>query len=248
MTVTAIVQARMASERLPGKVLYPAPDGRPLIATLLHRLSKCRRLDDYYLAVPLEDRVLQAWSEQFSPKHSYCVGSEDDVLERFGYATQDLHPQDYIVRLTGDCPLVCPAELDRLVWAATAKGLPYLRTGDTYPEGLDAEVFTREALFGALMEAETPFDREHVTPWIRRTYGDETLELPEHLGHIRLTVDLPEDYAVVYQVLADLGPDCTLEDIVTYAREHPEVFAANSGIERNAWMKDGDSGRKEVAA
>jgi spore coat polysaccharide biosynthesis protein SpsF (cytidylyltransferase family) len=247
MTVTAVVQARLASERLPGKVLYPAPDGRPLIAILLHRLSACRRVDDYYLAVPHEDRVLQVWSEQLTPHHACAMGSETDVLSRYAAAIAGTSTR-YVVRVTGDCPLVCPAELDRLVWTAQAKGYVYLRTGDTYPEGLDAEVFTRAALEEADTHATSDFDREHVTPWIRRTYGDATLELPEHLGHIRVTIDTSEDYAVVYQVLSDLGPDCTLEDIVTYAREHPDVMALNAATPRNEWMKDGDSGRNEVAA
>jgi spore coat polysaccharide biosynthesis protein SpsF (cytidylyltransferase family) len=237
------VQARLASSRLPGKVLYPAPDGRPLLAVLLERVARAERVDEVRLAIPdtpLDRSLMGMWA--FSGLHvgRWC-GSEDDVLERFVRATDDLLVDDLIVRLTGDNPLVDPQTIDRLVWIRqAAPGFEYAQTGDTYPEGLDVEVFSRGLLLKAHTQATLPSDREHVTPWMRRTLpalAQLQMQLPEPMGHLRVTVDDATDYAVVCDVLERIGPTGTFDALLALARKQPQVFAPNAGTERNAWKR-----------
>jgi len=237
MTVLAIIQARLGSSRLPGKVLLPAPDDRPLLSVLLERVQRARTVSQIVLAVPdtpLDRGLLGTWADTLD-----CwvhAGSETDVLDRFYEASRHLPPDALVVRLTGDNPLVCPEVLDQCVRVAHRGRHRYVRTGDSYPEGLDVEVFTRAALVDAWERRSTRAEREHVTWGLR--YPEDTayvVEWPEYLGHIRVTVDTEADYGVVWRVLEALGTRVTLDALAQYHRTFPEVFAPTRQAPRNPW-------------
>jgi spore coat polysaccharide biosynthesis protein SpsF (cytidylyltransferase family) len=211
MRTVAVVQARMGSTRLPGKSLAPVA-GRPLLALLLERLARAA-LDDVVVAtstLPGDDVVAAAAA---AAGVRAVRGSERDVLDRFHAAARALDA-DVVVRVTADCPLLDPALVDRLVALRTAEGLDYaaLPTGDPstwpgllrWPDGLDAEAMTRATLQAAWEEAIEPYDREHVTLFIKARPGRFAagwLEPDEDLGHERWTVDHPADLAFVRRVV-----------------------------------------------
>jgi spore coat polysaccharide biosynthesis protein SpsF len=209
VSVLAFVQARMGSTRLPGKVLEPLA-GWPALLRIIERLERVPGLDGSVVVTSSEPRddVLEMLCEDTGVP---CIrGSEADVLDRFHVAAQALEPS-LIVRITADCPLVDPEVVSALlalyqsapkvVYASVATGAVAARPGfRRFPDGLDAEVISAAALDEAWREAESAFDREHVTPFIWRhpeRYPSATLQCGLDLGDERWTVDHPSDLVVV---------------------------------------------------
>lgn len=165
--VVAIVQARLGSTRFPHKVLKETV-GKPLIGHLIERLKRATHVGSVVVAIPtspinddLAELVRQYDALVFR-------GSELDVLDRYVGAAREYEADAYL-RVTGDCPLVCPDLVDRVVDEFFAKELDYACTGLTFPDGLDVEVFSRDVLLDANLQARENFDREHVTPFMKRT-------------------------------------------------------------------------------
>jgi spore coat polysaccharide biosynthesis protein SpsF len=222
----AILQARMTSTRLPGKVMAPVL-GEPMIGRQLERLGRAARLDRIVIATSAEasDDPLAAYCEGLG--HPVFRGSLDDVLGRFKGAL-DLFPEARtVVRLTADCPLADPAVIDATVGRHEEAGADYTSNTPavrTFPHGLDTEVMRRAVLETAWREASDPYEREHVTPFIYRRperFRIASLSRTPSLAHLRWTVDLPEDLEFVRDVYARLypaDPAFTSEDIV--ALEH----------------------------
>ena len=237
MTTSVIIQARLNSSRLPQKVLLPAPDGTPLLAVQIERVKRTQLVDQIILATTTnpEDDALEALADECEVA---CFrGSENDVLERYARCAAQ-HKIDTIVRLTGDCVFVDWTVIDHLVAKVQSTFWDYAKTHESYPEGLDVEVFTRTALKLAQQGARTAFDREHVTPWVRReTSAIYEMKHNPHLGHIRLSLDYECDYVVIFDVLERLGPFATLADIEDLYQKHPELWAPNLNVPRNEWLK-----------
>jgi spore coat polysaccharide biosynthesis protein SpsF len=222
----AIVQARMTSSRLPGKVMAPVL-GQPMIGRQLERLGRSARIGRIVVATSTEpsDDPLAAYVEGLG--HLVYRGSLADVLDRFGGAMALVPEADTVVRLTADCPLadwtVIDATIDcrRDAGADYASNTPAVRT---YPHGLDVEVMSRDALGRACREAVDPYEREHVTPFIYRRPDEfrlAYLSQPVSLAHLRWTVDLPEDLAFVrevYERLYSRNPAFTTDDVVALER------------------------------
>jgi spore coat polysaccharide biosynthesis protein SpsF len=207
--VIAIVQARMGSTRLPGKVLAPAL-GRPLLAIMLDRLSGFAEIDGVVVATTVLERDDQIADAAHDLGVEVFRGSEDDVLSRFAGAAEQAGAAT-IIRLTADCPLIVP-EAITAVTAGLANGDADLVTnappsGRTWPDGFDAEAFSREALDRLDAVATAPEDREHVTHGfhVRPEFTVRTVDLPEDLGSLRLTVDTAEDLELVRRILGLLG-------------------------------------------
>lgn len=232
--VVAVVQARLGSVRMPNKVLAPVL-GRPLLAHLLSRLGRARLVDDIVLAVPASSAndELARFADELGLR---CWrGSEDDVLDRFHGAAADARAT-VVVRITGDCPLVDPVLVDRLVAKLVDEHLEYVRTGESFPDGFDVEVCTFTALHQAWQAATDRYDREHVMPYIRRTAGElaAVVEHDEDLSAERVTLDKPEDLVVIASVFEWFGDDdFTFDDVATLMHTHPELFEANRAIGRN---------------
>jgi glutamate-1-semialdehyde 2,1-aminomutase len=237
MNVVAVVQARMGSTRFPNKVMQPI-QGRPMIELLISRLQKSRQVHKIVLATS-DDPKNQALVEWVAKLGIQCVaGSEDDVLARY-LAAARASEADVIVRITGDCPLVDPVIVDDLVSAFTNDSIDYISNTNppTFPDGLDVEVFSVKALEVAGREATDKYDREHVTPYLRKQglFRTRNVRHTEDLSNLRWTVDEIEDFKVVVNVFNKFHPaiDFGWRDVLKYQRQNPEEFSSNSGIRRN---------------
>ena len=203
MTVTCVIQARMGSSRLPGKVLAEV-GGMPMLEFMIRRL---RILEGVQLLVATSDASDDDAVENAARHAGVEVvrGPEDDVLARFALA-MDASPSDVVVRLTGDCPLSDPALVTAAVDLLERSGASYSSNTliRTYPDGLDVEVIRADALRAAAAEATDPVEREHVTPFVYRRPGRFPLvglRGDEPLGAERWTVDTAEDLEFVREVV-----------------------------------------------
>ena len=233
----AIVQARMGSTRLPGKVLKEI-DGRPLIELLLHRLARSKKIDKIVVATSVgpENEILA----EVVRKCGFDVfrGSENDVLDRYFEAAK-AHPAQVVVRVTGDCPIIDPHLVDEVISLFQNGDLDYASNNNppTFPDGLDTEVFSFAALATAHQQATSLHEREHVTPFLRTNsqFRRANYSHVSDLSGERWTVDDPEDFEVIENVVTHFAPDPDFGwlDVVELTASHPEYFESNRGIERN---------------
>lgn len=263
MKTVAIIQARVRSERLPGKVLYEL-GGRPLIAFMVERVRRVKNIDEIVVATgndPANHALLGVVRELGVMTFQ---GSEQDVLARFADAA-DAVDADTIVRLTGDCPFSDPEVIESLLELQERENLDYCCNvlPPTWPDGLDASVFTRAVLKQANTEANLPSEREHVVPWMWKNCslqgGDRfkavNLACPDDLSSERWTIDDPTDYLMLQSLCAAFGPDRLIHagwrEILEIMRDRPQIGAINAGIERDAGLarsrvQDGHGARKEM--
>jgi spore coat polysaccharide biosynthesis protein SpsF len=241
--ILAILQARMGSTRLPGKVLKPIL-GEPMLLRQIERLNRCRSFDRLIVATSTEavDDPLVAVCRARGV--SVARGSVNDVLGRFITTIGDQRPYA-VARLTGDCPLADPDVIDAVVQFFLNGGYDYAGNVDspTYPDGLDVEVMKTACLERAHREAVLPSEREHVTPYLRNhpeLFKVGAYRSPVDLSALRWTVDEPADFDFVRQVYDRLypqKPDFRLADILALVNDCPELSAINASIERNEGMK-----------
>jgi spore coat polysaccharide biosynthesis protein SpsF len=206
MRTGAIIQARMSSERTPGKVTAPLPfgSGIPSVAQVIRRVKAAGGIDIIILATSEDpgDRVLLEIAE--TEEVVGFAGDLHDVLDRYHQAAAE-HHLDQIVRITGDCPCLDPGIIERVIDHHLGRGADFtsIGIGRTFPVGMDTAVIRREALAAAWSRARRPEDREHVTSYLYRTALEEfTIEAPEAEGRhrrpdLRVTFDTPRDYAVL---------------------------------------------------
>ncbi len=227
----AILQARMSSTRLPGKVLADLA-GAPMILRQIERLKRSTRLE----------RIVVATSDQASDDPlAVCLiaagvpvhrGPLDDVLARYIGAIEAFGPVRTVVRLTADCPLADPTLIDETLALHQRSGADY--TSNTparrsYPKGLDVEVFESVALKIAADETRDPYDHEHVTPFLYRhpnRFKIEGLEQGPDEGNVRWTVDRPDDLEfvrAVYDGLYAAKPAFTSDDVRAFVRGRPDL-------------------------
>ena len=237
MKVVALVQARMGSTRLPNKVMKRIV-GIPMIELLLARLKLSTEIDQIVVATSLDNRN-QTLSEHIRELGYACEhGSENDVLERFVLAAR-AHQADIVVRITGDCPLVDPDLVDEAIRRFKVSNVDYFSNIDppTYPDGLDIEVFSFEALERAGQEATKLFDREHVTPYLRQSgyFRTAAMQCGEDFSGLRWTVDEPVDLAVVEAVFKHFSPriDFAWTEVLSLNQQQPNIFNVNQHIVRN---------------
>jgi glutamate-1-semialdehyde 2,1-aminomutase len=237
MKVVAIVQARMGSTRLPNKVMKPLM-GVPMIELLLERLSKSKQIDQIVLATSSDPKNAPLVEHVERLGYTCIRGSETDVLDRFLAAARQVQA-DVVVRITGDCPLIDAALVDKTIERFNTGNVDYLSNTSpaTYPDGLDTEVFSMQALERAGRETQDPFDHEHVTPYLRRPglFKTKSLTHAEDLSGLRWTVDEPADFEVVSKVFQHFAPNIHFSwtDVLALQRQNPNIFAANHNIIRN---------------
>jgi len=235
--ILAILQARMSSTRLPGKVLADLA-GAPMIARQIERLRRCRRLDRIVTATsdqPDDDVLAEVMTALGVAVHR---GPLDDVLARFAGALA-AWPADHVVRLTADCPLADPEVIDAVVALHLERGTDYAANTPahrTYPKGLDVEVMRASCLRRAAAEAVDSYEREHVTPYLYRhpeRFAQTFLSQDADEGEVRWTVDRPDDLAfvrAVYDGLYPQKPDFTSADVRAFLTGRPDL--ARLGGER----------------
>jgi glutamate-1-semialdehyde 2,1-aminomutase len=243
LKTVAIVQARMGSARFPNKVMQPIC-ATPMIGLLLGRLAKARRIDQIVLATSEDPRNEQLAHYVRELGYEVYRGSEEDVLDRY-YVAAKRYGADVVVRITGDCPLIDPEVVDAVIEKFSSSGVDYASNSapPTYPDGLDTEVFSAQALEAAWSGANSSYEREHVTPFMSESSqfargshvnaSDESAE--------RWTVDEPEDFEVVRKVFEHFHPrvDFGWLEVLALARARPEWFAANRHLVRNEGARQG---------
>lgn len=237
MRTVAIVQARMASTRLPGKVMMDIA-GRPMLAHVVGRAQRAERLDEVVVATTErpEDNAICAWGDRAGVR--VFRGSEQDVLDRY-HATARATNAELIVRVTADCPLLDPGVIDAVVAAYRPGDHDYVSNVEppTYPDGLDTEVFPFAVLDRAWREATLGSEREHVTPYVRkrpREFRQHNVVSPRDLSDLRWTVDEPRDLAFVRGIFARL-PEGRLDHaaVLDLLAREPDLALINAGIQRN---------------
>ena len=236
MKIVAIIQARMASSRLPGKVLADVC-GKPVLHYVVSRVRQASTLSLF--AVATSDHSTDDVIEKFCQINGVpCFrGSLDDVLDRY-YRAAKYFQADVIVRLTADCPLLDPVIIDDVVQTFFSGEFDYVSSAPNYPDGLDTEVFTWEALKQTWQEACLPSEREHVTPYIiknPRRFRVGSMKNDQDLSHMRWTVDEPQDLELVRQIYQHLldKPIFGMPDILTLFQQHPDLYAINARFSRN---------------
>jgi spore coat polysaccharide biosynthesis protein SpsF len=237
--ILGVLQARTSSSRLPGKVLLPIL-GQPMILRQIERLKRVRCMDSLVLATstdPSDDALAASVAASGVPVYR---GSLDNVLERFIGAAAPFHPE-WVVRLTGDCPLADPQLIDRLISDTLAVRADYGSTAlaPTFPDGLDAEIVRFDLLRQIACEPRTSAEREHVTLAIHRNpdlFQLHSVTGSPDLSAMRWTVDEPRDLAfvsAVYEALYPSNPVFGTDDILRLLQQRPELAGLNGDIERN---------------
>lgn len=232
--VVAIIQARLGSTRFPRKVLSVF-QGDTLLSIMIKRLRTAQTLDRIVLAIPENPQNDALFEHARDLGVDVSRGSEEDVLSRFFKAAEDASAH-IVVRLTADCPLIDPAIVDECVQLVSRGDTRFAATSELFPDGLDVEVFRFELLQEAHTEATAPGDREHVTPYIRRNYAEELVEVEpkRELRPIRITLDEKEDLDVILGVLEVQDTHMfSAYDVHDLAARRPELFRANLHLTRN---------------
>jgi spore coat polysaccharide biosynthesis protein SpsF len=240
MTILSLLQARVSSSRLPGKVLRPLL-GKAMILRQIERLQRARLLGELMVVTSTE--------QSDDPLAELCRlngiaffrGSLNDVLDRFYQAAVTKKP-DHIVRLTADCPLADPEVIDAVIQFHLDGGYDYSSNvlEPRFPDGLDIEVFRYRCLQEAWTEARLPSQREHVTPFINQQperYKLGSYRNPQDWSHYRWTVDEPADFDMVervYQTLLPDKPSFGTADVLQLLQQQPDIAAINRGGKRNA--------------
>jgi spore coat polysaccharide biosynthesis protein SpsF len=237
--IIGIIQARTDSTRLPNKVLEEI-QGKPLILHVIERVQHAKLLDKIVLATTT--RAVDTPLANLVQARGIPVyrGECDDVLDRYYQAATQYHAE-VIVRITGDCPLIDPHVIDRVVQVFLKDHYEYVTNTlqPTYPDGLDVEVFSYQALAAAWKEATLASEREHVTTYIRKHPEEFTqydVKNPVDLSKYRWTVDNQEDLLFVREIFNRLYAKekiFYMEDILILLEKHPELQEINTGIQRN---------------
>ena len=237
MKVVALVQARMGSTRLPGKVLKSIVS-KPMIELLLARLSQSNELDEVAVVTSEEKQNDQLQSVIRNLGYKCTEGSEKDVLQRF-YDSAKMLNADVVVRISGDCPLVDSALVDQCIQGYKDAKVDYFSNIDprSYPDGLDIEVISFKAIERTNNETNSKFDREHVTPYIRNSgkFSKSSIEHTEDLSDHRWSVDEPEDLVVVTNIFEHFSPDIFFDwkKILDLSSSNPKLFQENKNIVNN---------------
>ncbi len=229
----AIVQARMGSTRLPGKILLPLA-GQSVLGHVLTRLAAVPGVGGVCCATTnlTEDDVVAEEAERHGA--SVYRGSAEDVLARYAGAAHAANA-DVVLRVTSDCPAIDPAICGALLDLRSQTGANYAANNmpASWPHGLDCEAFTRAALGAADAKAKRAFEREHVSPWMREKedLSRVNLEAPPGLpDHSRWTLDYPEDYAFFEALFVHLphGPiGYSMDAVLTVLAAYPEIGNIN---------------------
>ncbi|MFX0560701.1 NTP transferase domain-containing protein [Tepidibacillus infernus] len=240
MKVVAIIQARMGSTRLPGKVMKKIV-GKTVLEHVIERVKRSKEINEIVIATTTkeDDDVIVKEAERLNVK--YFRGSEDDVLSRYYYAAKE-HHADIVVRITSDCPLIDPNITDGIIGYYNKHNYDIVTNAGsnlnqrTYPRGLDTEVFSIEQLEEAFKNAKEEYQREHVTPYLyEKSNKIYYYKNNDDYSNYRWTLDTPEDFKLITEIYEHLykgESNFFLEEIINLFKEKPELIKINQGIEQ----------------
>lgn len=240
MKVAAIIQARMSSTRLPGKVLIKVL-GKTLLEYQIERIKRAKSISQIIVATTTKESdnpIVELCQKLSIP---YYRGSEDDVLARY-YETALTYNINAVVRLTSDCPLIDPNVIDSVVdyYLDNRSKVDYVSNTliRTYPRGMDSEIMSFEALENAYNHAIEPAEREHVSAYLYRhpeQFRLANIQYKTNESHHRWTVDTPEDLLLIRKIITQLyliSPLFTFEEILELLKNHPDWSDINVHIEQ----------------
>ena len=237
MKIVAIVQARMNSTRLPGKILMPLGSST-VLGYCLTRLKASKKIDQVVVATTVDESD----NETSDYVHSFGIecfrGSSANVLERY-YLAAKKQAADIVIRITADCPLIDPGLLDESIEFFLNNDLDYFSNQDPirFPDGLDIDIFKFNVLEETYNVAFTDFDLEHVTPFMKeiKTYRTKSLSVDFNFGNLRWTVDEPEDLVVVNEIVNQFGENLLFswKEALEIVKLDPKKFSLNENIPRN---------------
>ena len=237
--IIAIIQARVGSTRLPNKVLKYLED-KTVLEHVWSRVKRSRYIDEVFVATTIDINNLPLINLCSSKGIRLFCGSEDDVLDRFYQLAKLLRP-DHIVRITSDCPVIDPYIIDLIIENHLELNSDYTSNTieDSYPDGLDAEVFTFHSLERAWKKANLQSEREHVTPYIKK--HPELFKLNSIVSKInyaekRWTLDTDLDFQflhLLYEELYSENENFGMNDILELLKRKPSLELINSNIIRN---------------
>ncbi len=248
MKTVAIVQARMGSTRLPGKILKPLCD-KSVLEHLISRIDRCKEVDLTVIATtvaPHDTIVAETASDAGA---AVFRGSEDNVLERYFQAACEYNA-DTVIRITSDCPLYDPnllcEMLNRYKQLQLDNCAPDYFANNinrTYPAGLDTEIFPINILERAIEMSSRDYEFEHVTPYIRE--NPALFTKLEHrnstdLSHLRWTLDTADDFRMietVYDTLYPENPEFTTDDILKLLKERPDITKINAHVKQKNYKR-----------
>ena len=249
LKIGAIIQARMKSQRLPGKVIVPLPfpNGKPLILRILEQVDALSFIDSVAVATSMDasndplEKLLEAYD------YPVVRGDEINVLSRFGAITsaEDL---DIVIRLTGDNPFLDKILLEKILLHHIETGADYTKS-EGLPIGMNFEILKGRSVVEASQATDLePADMEHVTPYIRRNdrYTKETLQFnfDRDCSHWRVTIDYPADLAFISMLLqVSIDSDMDMEKLCTLIDQHPWLREINGSLYQKTMF---ESREKEI--
>jgi len=234
---TAVLQGRIGSTRLPGKVLLTL-EGKPVMQHVYERVLYCRNIDRIIVATTNErkdDCIVELFGGLGVPVFR---GSEEDPLDRYYHAATH-YGVPHVVRIMADCPLVDPEVVDEVIEGYFDGGHDFCYLGGEFPTGLDVTVFSYQALEKCWKEARRPSEREHITFYMTNNpdlFNIGVLEKFKGLLHHRWVMDHEADYKLIveiYKTLYEPGKVFGSRDVLRLLEERPELFQINAGIPRD---------------
>ncbi|MEZ4888866.1 MAG: glycosyltransferase family protein [Chitinophagales bacterium] len=258
MKITAIIQARSTSSRLPNKVLLPLPfNGQTTVLEQVVRRARCsKRLDEVLIATTInasDDAIVELCEQKGIP---YFRGSEENVLERYYLAAKSIGT-DYVVRITSDCPCMDAEVIDRVIdnHFETKADFTSNATERTFPYGIDLSIFSFKMLEEAYQNAQHRYEKEHVTTYFYKTRPDKfrlnvvKATKDTYAPDIRVTLDTQEDYTllcIVYDYLYSNNPFFDIHDILGLFEEKPWLKGVNNKVHQKLAHKNLESELEEV--
>jgi len=233
--IGCIIQARLGSTRLPRKVLLNLDKSNSTLYYVINQLKSCKKIDKIVVATTdlKEDNLIEEFVKNLAVD---CFrGNEKDVLDRY-YSCAKEFGFDYIVRITADCPLIDPEIVDKIIESFDSDKEDYISNTlkNTFPKGLDTEVFTFEALERAWRESELPSDREHVTYFIRNnsSFKIKNFKNDNDLSKFRWTLDEKEDLEFIREILKRIQKRPVLmSDVISVLEKEPQLSEINQNID-----------------
>lgn len=237
MNISAVVQARMGSTRLPGKVMLKLSN-KPILEHIVKRLELCNSFKKIIIATSTDKKDDIIFKFCKDKNYSVYRGSKFDLLDRY-YHVAKKYNLDGIIRITADCPVIDPLIVDRIVNYFKENNIDLCGLDGDFPDGLDCYIMSFKALKIAWEKAKLKSDREHVGPYIIRNknkFKIKKMYIFKNLSHHRWTIDRPEDYkllSIIYECLYDEKKPFFTSDILNLISKKPELLKINNHIIRN---------------